>query len=151
MFDATRTLTAQPAMVTRTFGRVVATWHGPGAPSDAEWSVFLTALRTTDLKTARGFVLTAGGAPSASQRRAMVDIVGVRPVPIAVVSDQIGVRFVASMLAMMTRRIRSFSPAELPEAYAHLELSPTERRGADAFVAELGTPTRRGSVRRPSM
>jgi hypothetical protein len=125
-------------MVTRSFGRVIATWHGVEAPSDAEWEVFLRALRVADLSVSRGLVLTAGGAPAAAQRRAMTAIVGVRPVPIAVVSEQGSVRFVASLLAMMTKKIRSFAPADLHSAYAHLALTPAEQRAADAFIAELG-------------
>lgn len=138
-------------MVTRPFGRVIACWHGADSPRDAEWDAMLDVMRASDLRVVRCFVLTSGGAPTSAQRKRVMDVVGIRPMLIAVVSEQVGVRFVASLLAMMTRKIRSFTPAEIDRAYAHLELRPEELRQAQRFVEEFGLPGRKRSFTRPSL
>jgi len=123
-------------MVTRVIGRVIAVWHSSVAPTDADWSLFLDAVRAADLATARGFVLTAGGTPTAAQRRALMELVGSHAVPLAVVSDLGRVRFAASLFAMMTKRLRSFATSEVEAACAHLALSDYESRRIREFVLE---------------
>lgn len=131
-------------MTSRQLGRVVACWHGPTSPTDAEWNHFLQLLRTMDLRTARGFVVTLGGAPTGPQRDALAGFVRTQQVPIAVLSDKATVRFVVSLLAMLTKRIRCFELTQVAEACAHLDLTLDETRGVVEFVAEVTTRAQAG-------
>jgi hypothetical protein len=123
-------------MLSRYFGRVAAAWHGKEAPSSEEWDDFLTQFRRLDLTSARILVLTEGGAPTVAQRAALMKILGPARLPVAVVSDHVGVRFVLTSFALVMKRIRGFTLRELDAAFAHLELTPDELTLARAFVAE---------------
>jgi hypothetical protein len=129
-------------MLSRSFGRVVAVWHGKGEPAANEWSVFLEQIRAMDMGSGRGLVLTEGGAPTSAQRLELFKAVGLRPVPVAVVSDHVGVRFIASSVALVMRRVRGFTSRELGDALRYLELTPDEILEAKRFVAECaGRPS----------
>lgn len=138
----------RPNMATRSIGRLVAVWHGPDAPREHEWEELLDQLRAQSLQTLRVLVLTEGGAPSTPQKMELTKVLAAHPVPVAVISDVASIRFVASSLALLMKRIRTFPLSELGQAYAHLALEPTEARAADEFLQQHGVtpPPRRGSL-----
>jgi len=82
-------------------------------------------------------VVTAGGTPSPVQRRQLAAALGGVRFRVAVVSDNISARFVASTIALFHRDHRSFSATEIGEAYDHLQLTPQERTIADGNVREM--------------
>jgi hypothetical protein len=108
-------------------------------PSDAEWNEFLDILRSrrADLARVKVLVRTAGGAPDAGQRKDLeATLNGVR-FRVAVVSDSVKVRFIASVIALFHRDHRSFGVTQTTEAYDHLQLTPQERVLAASTVREL--------------
>jgi hypothetical protein len=131
------------AMISRLFGRLLMVWHHDVQPTTEEWQEFLDLLRLTDPRAVRGLVLTEGGAPTPSQQLALAKQVGASMIPVAVVSNHIGVRFVASSLALVTKRIRSFAKDEMAAVYGHLELGPEEIHQVQLFVAQTQALARR--------
>ena len=129
----------QQRMESHRVGRLAIFWHDREAPREDDWNAALTLLSDVDLATLRVLVLTKGGAPTATQRARLGQVVH-GPVPVAVVSDHVGVRFVASTLALFMKRIKTFRTDELPAAYAHLDLSRAEASGADGFLAKFEAP-----------
>jgi len=72
---------------------------------------------------------------------------GGTPMRVAVVSDSIKMRFIASTIALFHRDHRSFTTSELEEAYEHLNLAAGERRKVESVVREMQrTLLRRESV-----
>lgn len=124
-------------MIVRTCGRLFVVWKSEAPPTDLQFNALLQAIKSLDLTTARGLVLTDGGAPNAAQREAFAKLIEGKQLPIAVVSDDVGVRFVASLLAMVTKRIRSFSTKDLTAAFLYLALTPEETELADELVATV--------------
>lgn len=106
-------------------------------PSDGEWTEFLDLLRKSELAKTKILVVTAGGTPSPVQRKQLADALGGVRFRVAVVSDNISARFVASTIALFHRDHRSFSATEIGEAYDHLQLTPQERTIADSNVREM--------------
>src|SRR5262245_61160671 len=98
--------------------------HGVLHPSDADWDVYLDALRNLDHITAQ-LIVTDGGSPNSAQRRASLDVAAGRQVPpSAVVTPSLLARGVVSALAwFMKDRIRAFAPDEFEEACAFIGAS----------------------------
>jgi len=124
-------------MLARTSGRLAMFWHGSGAPSDLEWDRHLGLLGAQAKATLRVLVFTEGGAPSPGQQIRLAKVLGGLSLPVAVVSDLGGIRFVASALALFLKRLRTFTVDEREAGYAHLELTPSEREAAEAFFVEV--------------
>jgi hypothetical protein len=84
----------------------------------------------------RVMVLENGGGPAPSQQLRLTQAIAARsmPLPVAVVSDSTRVRFIASTLALFTKRIRTFRLAEVDQALAFLDLNERELRTAEAFA-----------------
>ena len=124
--------------VVRKVGDIVFVVQNDQTPSDAEWNEFLDILRSrADLARVKVFVRTAGGAPDAGQRKDLeTTLNGVR-FRVAVVSDSVKVRFIASVIALFHRDHRSFGVTQTKEAYNHLQLTPQERVLAASTVREL--------------
>jgi hypothetical protein len=108
-------------------------------PSDEEWNEFLTVLveHRRELPKLKLLVVTAGGGPSSSQRQLLENALDGTPMRVAVVSDNMKVRFVASMIALFHENHRSFVMSELEDAYEHLKLNSVERRQAEKLIKEL--------------
>jgi hypothetical protein len=109
--------------------------HGRDAIPDGEWSALLRTLEQQPLNHMKILVLTDGGGPSPAQQLAVAKLTARISFTVAVLSDSVGMRFVVSSVALLVRRIRTFTSAELPGAAAFLELSPTELRTAETFFA----------------
>jgi hypothetical protein len=124
--------------IVRKVGSVVFVVETGQTPSDSEWSEFLDVLRKSkgEMKF-RILISTSGGAPNPVQRKQLAEaIAGVR-FRVAVVSDNISARFVASTIALFHRDHRSFSRSEIAAAYDHLQLNPQEREIAETTIREL--------------
>lgn len=130
-------------LTTRQRGDLLILRQNANSPSEEEWDACLDLVRQRAhrLDRMKVLVLTSGGAPSTGQRKRLQALIQGYKVPIAVVSDSMAVRFVASSVAMLTPRIRSFEPSQLDRAYDHLELSVDERSTAtmllDTMAADL--------------
>ncbi len=125
--------------IVRKVGSVIFVVETEQVPSDAEWSEFLDVLRQSKGEMAKFRILisTSGGAPSPVQRKQLAEaIAGVR-FRVAVVSDNISARFVASSIALFHRDHRSFSRSEIAAAYDHLQLTRQERELAETTIREL--------------
>jgi len=119
------------------------------AHSDEEWDEFLKLLADNrdELPKLRLLVMTTGGAPNTAQRKRLQATLGGTPMRVAVVSDSIKMRFIASTIALFHRDHRSFTTSELEEAYEHLNLAAGERRKVESVVREMQrTLLRRESV-----
>ncbi len=123
----------------RKIGSLVLLVENRETPSDAEWNEFLDVFRNHpgELPNLKVLVMTPGGSPNKTQRKQLeVALQGVR-FRVAVVSDSITVRFVASSIALFHRDHRSFSVAEIDQAYDHLQLTAPERALAQTTIREL--------------
>jgi hypothetical protein len=114
-------------MVTVSHDSVVILRQGTESPNEAEWDECLEILRGKELERVKVLVVTDGGAPTPGQQRRLSLTLRGHPVPVAVVSESAAVRFVVSSVALITRRIRSFRTEDLDQAYAHLDLTRSER------------------------
>jgi hypothetical protein len=95
--------------------------------TDAEWDTYLAALAgPSKANRLRCIVITDGASPTRAQRERMVATVEGKPTRVAVISPATAVRFVVSVLALVNRDIRSFSPKEYDAAFSHVGLAPTE-------------------------
>ena len=96
--------------------------HGVLHPSDADWEIYLDALRSNGDAITAQLIVTDGGSPNSAQRRASLDVVVGRPVPpSAVVTSSVLARGVVSALAWFVKdRIRAFAPSEFEEACAFI-------------------------------
>jgi hypothetical protein len=108
-------------------------------PNDEEWDEFLTLLvkHRAELPKLKLLVTTDGGGPSAIQRKRLENALQGTPMRVAVISDNMKVRFVASMIALFHADHRSFLTTELEDAYNHLRMNVIERRHVHAVVREL--------------
>ena len=107
--------------------------------SDQDWDVFLDLLaaRRAEFATLKILVVTDGGGPNMAQRKRLEGVLDGKPVRVAVVSDSIKTRFIASSLALLNRDMSSFRADETSQAYDHLSLTLDERRTAKATLEEL--------------
>jgi hypothetical protein len=109
------------------------------AHSDEEWDEFLKLLadHRDELPKLRLLVMTSGGAPNAAQRKRLQATLRGTPIRVAVVSDSLKMRFIASTIALFHSDHRSFTNAELEDAYEHLSLGVGERRRVESVVREM--------------
>jgi hypothetical protein len=123
-------------MLLRQVGRTLVVVQNSKTPSDAEWAEFLKSV-AVDPPGLRLFVMTDGGAPSATQRKQLqATLRGAMPL-VAAVSDSVKVRFVAATIALFHRTHGSYSLDEVSKAYDHLGLNGQERREVETAAREL--------------
>jgi hypothetical protein len=108
-------------------------------PRDQDWDEFLRVLaeHRPNFANLKILVRTEGGGPNAAQRRRLQTALDGRTVRVAVVTNDVPVRFIVSSIALLNRAIRSFANDEIEAAYEHLSLSPAEQRLAEKGLAEL--------------
>jgi hypothetical protein len=82
-------------------------------------------------------VYTDGGTLTAPQRKELMAVLGDTNALVAAVSDSMKVRFAGSTISLFQKNYKQFTTAELPQAYAHLQLTIPERRQVEAVLKEL--------------
>jgi hypothetical protein len=116
-------------------------YHDASAPSDDEWQAAMKAIESHRGSTMRALILTLGGAPTPSQQLRIARMKERKSLTVAVVSSSIGIRFVASSLALLTRQIRTFAPHELKRAYDFLDLGQAHEQQAERFFRQYPLST----------
>jgi hypothetical protein len=108
-------------------------------PSEKEWDAYLATLEPTlgEPELLRSLVITGGAFPSRRQQARLVSVVDGRTPRVAVVSPAPILRFVVSMLALLNRNIRCFTPTQQQAAFAHLGLRPADHAIAQAAIERL--------------
>ncbi len=127
-------------LVTQMVGPVLILYQSESDPSDKEWDEcmkLLTAALNKGLAI-KVLVRTHGGAPTAIQRRRLKDTLADRPIPVAVISDNVKARFTSVAVALLNRGHRSFAESELEQAYAHLRLTSEEKNRAGEALKAMG-------------
>lgn len=126
-------------MVTRRIGSLLILRENDQTPSDEEWDECLRLLSQypDELPKTRVLVVTDGGGPTPDQRRRLQRALSGVPVPVAVVSESVRVRFIVSSVALLTSRIKSFSLREFNEALAHLGVDLDDARIAQLNIREM--------------
>jgi hypothetical protein len=124
--------------------RVFLVAFGPEDPTDQEWSAYLRAVEAQGIEHTMQLVVSAGGVPTAAQRRLLTEKLAGRTVPVAVLSASLWVRGVARVMRFWNRSIQAFSPYELPDALAHLDILQSRmgliRATFERLQEELGQP-----------
>lgn len=120
--------------------RLAVMCQGTENPTDAEWNTYLDALGPL-LALAEGYrvlVVTEGGRPSQSQHARLRErMAGAKP-HVAILTSAAGVRFVASVLALVNANLRCYAPDQRSAALASLGLTENEVALVDALVKRLG-------------
>ena len=124
--------------VTRRIGPLVILLQGTDSPTDAEWTECLHLVgKVGDINTTRVLVVTAGGGPTLSQRRALERVLAGTKVCSAVVSDSMKVRFIVASVALFSTSIATFQLKELHRAYEFLGLTHAQVVSAEKALAEM--------------
>ena len=121
--------------------RVLIGVHTARDPSDEDWSGWLERVQQAPNKP-KVFVYTAGGAPNGKQRKALFAAAGERGFRAAVVSPSRVALAIGTAIGWFYRDLKTFSPAQIDAALAHLELDEREGdsvvRAARGLAQELG-------------
>lgn len=123
-------------LVMRRVGRTIVMVQNSETPTDEEWNEFLKVVKT-DPSGMRLFCVTDGGSPSAAQRKSLEMALGGALPLVAVVSDNIKVRFVAATIALFHRTHGLFSKADRHKALEHLRLDKTEWKPIENAIDSL--------------
>ena len=129
-------------MAFKVIDRLFLVVYGTANPSDEEWDAYLDLVKRHGIDRTMQLIFTDGGEPSAPQRRVLNELLGGRPVPVAVVSGSVRVRGTVTALSWFNRKIRAFPPSAMGDAIAYLEI-PASRtdlieREVRQLQAELG-------------
>jgi hypothetical protein len=125
--------------------RLVLVVHGAEDPTPVEWDAYLELVAHHGIEKTMQLTYTAGGEPTSAQRRRLSVLLDGRAVPVAVVSPSVRVRGTVTALSWLNRKTRAFSPSELPEALAYLEIPPTRGGLIAAELHKLQTELREGA------
>jgi hypothetical protein len=131
------------SLVCRMIENVLLLCEDKETPADWEWDECLGLL--TELKAkcqasgAQGKVLVAtlGGGPNAAQRKRLEAVLGGHPMPVAVISDSLKLRFITAAVALFNADHRAFSTAERLQAYKHLGLNTSQTRQLEAAISQM--------------
>jgi hypothetical protein len=109
------------------------------APTEEDWDAFLLQLKLLRprMNEMRAMVFTDGGGPSAAQRKRLSRVIGDAPIHTAVVTDSAAIKFVISSIALFNKLIRTFSSAEVLQAYRWLGLRPRDQLAVERALADM--------------
>jgi hypothetical protein len=126
-------------MLTRRVGGLFLVRQNTEDATEEDWRELLDffAKSKHELSSIRILVRTDGGVPTATQRKRLADALGNTNMLVAAVSDSIKVRFAGSTIALFQKSYRQFSTKELPQAYQHLKMTPSEQITMEATMREL--------------
>ena len=127
-------------METRRVGWLLLARQNAEPPSDDEWARFLVLLGEArpHFEQVKILVLTEGGGPSSAQRESLAKTLAGKPVRVAVVTNNVKVRFVAAMVALFHKEMRCFSREEYRLACSHVGMTADEASTAQRILAEMG-------------
>jgi hypothetical protein len=108
-------------------------------PTDAEWDAYLAALMGVSRggSLPRCIVITGGAYPDHGQRERLIALTKGKPSRVAVISPATTVRFAASVLALINRNVKSYSPKEHDAAFSHVGLARADRAIVEACIERL--------------
>lgn len=136
-------MTKKRSLVSSAVGSVLLLVEDNETPADWEWDECLGMLTELKAKTeqageqARVLVVTLGGGPNAVQRKRLENVLGGKPVPVAVISDSLKLRFITAAVMLFNADHRAFSNAERLEAYKHLKLNTSQTRQLESSIAQM--------------
>jgi hypothetical protein len=107
---------------------------GPNTPDDADWAQLVEAMKKD--RHQRTLVVTAGGGPSAAQRKAILDASGGKGLPAAILTDSVVVRGIATAISWFVPDVRAYPPGDLQSALDHLKIT-TPQRAVQRVIDEL--------------
>jgi hypothetical protein len=133
--------TRKANLVVRRVGNMILFRQNAETATDEEWAAMIRLIVSlrAELAQLRFIVRTDGGGPSAPQRRSLEEALGGVATQIAIVSDHLKVRFVASTIALFQKKLRCFLVKEFAEACKYLGLQASERAQAEAALKEMET------------
>ncbi len=123
--------------------------HRASNPTDEEWDAYVEAITSVHAAPVRAvFVVSDGGAPSAAQRRRLVEATAVRGAHprVSVISPSPVVRLVVGAFNLVyPQPVRYFAAYRIDAAMDHLGATPAERSAllatAIRLARSLGVPT----------
>lgn len=119
------------SMVFKIVGNVHIVINGPNDATDADWRVYMDAVRGEERKMAdfgkmRTIVFSAGGGPNAKQRKEINEFLGGRATPVAIVTSSTVMRGIVTALQWFNPLARAFSPENVVAAMQFLGTSGSE-------------------------
>ncbi len=115
------------------------------APSDSEWEAFLTAYQTLDNgREPKVLAVSAGGGPTANQRRRFQELLGGHAKRAAFVTASPGARSIVLALAWFNPATQAFVPERMGEALDYLHVEPGRRTEVRAVLDALASELDRG-------
>jgi hypothetical protein len=115
-----------------------------GDPSDAEWDGVIRSLdgRPEGLAITPVMVNVERGAPTATQRKKMIDAMAGRSQRTCILTTSVSVRGVVTAFSWFMRDVRAFAPSDFAPACEFLHVSPVEgdrlKTAVDGLRRELG-------------
>jgi hypothetical protein len=124
-------------LVFQNMGSLLIAVYNENQPTDDDHRKATAVFRTLDLEKVRFLGVTRGGAPTASQRKDLTDILNGRELLAAIVTDARLVRGVVSALSWFNQRVRAFSMSEMDEAFKYLSIVPRDFEHVRSTVKRL--------------
>lgn len=122
----------------RRLGRFVVTVHSDRPPTEEEWSRYMGQADTYQpLEDQRILVVSEGGAPNATQRQQLIDLLHDVRVPTAILTTSWIMRGSGAAVSWFNRSLRVFGPNAIEQALEHLQLTQWERREALRLLREF--------------
>jgi|SRR6188768_2143047 len=131
------------SLVCRLIDDVLLLCEDKETPADWEWDECLELLtqlkKKCDQSGERGKVLVAtlGGGPNSTQRKRLEIVLDGHPMPVAVISDSLKLRFITAAVALFNADHRAFSTAERLQAYKHLGLNGPQTRRLESAISQM--------------
>lgn len=115
--------------------------YAHGTPPDTEWARYVATMRAMKGPPYRVFALSAGGGPSALQRKDIEVISNEHgQVRAALVTGDRVARGIVTALSWIRRdTFKAFALHELDAAYAYIEVRDAERLNMEAYVRAMAT------------
>lgn len=117
--------------------RVLVSYAGPNATQPDVWEPYLALMEAKISSSLRFLVFQEGSMPSVRDQQRLGALSRPHSPRVALVSTSLSLRFAVSAFSLINKRIKFFTPDELPQAFAHLDLRPWEQPAVLACVERL--------------